>query len=92
MAGLEPAPALTSLFLLLFLFLAILLRLAYASQTTFPLYFDSAQHYSVTKIILARDGPHLLDWLTASYYHTGFHFLTAFLASVSGSDGSRASC
>lgn len=83
------APALTSLFLLLFVLLAILLRLAYASQTTFPLYFDSAQHYSVTKIILARDGPHLLNWLTAGYYHTGFHFLTAFLSSVSGAEITR---
>jgi hypothetical protein len=85
----RPDSTLRSLFLLLFLSLAIVLRLAYISQATFPLYFDSAQHYSLTKIILARDGSHLLDILNASYYHTGFHFLTACLASVSGSEVTR---
>lgn len=83
--GPEPIPVLSSIFLLLFLFLSVILRLAYVSRATFPMYFDSAQHYLVTNIILARDWAHLLDWLSASYYHTGFHFLTAFLASVSGS-------
>ena len=87
----KPRPASTSrsLFLLLFLILSILLRLAYVSQTTSPLYFDSAQHYSVTNIILSRNWSYLLDWLTASYYHTGFHFLTAFLASVSEAEITR---
>lgn len=85
----NPASALGSLFLLLFLFLSILLRLAYISKTILPLYFDSAQHYSIIQIILTRDWSKLLDWLTASYYHTGFHFLAAFLASVSGSEITR---
>lgn len=85
----KPAPDSTSLFLLLFLFLSIPLRLAYASQTAFPLYFDSASHYFVIKNILSNDLAWLSNWLNVSYYHLGFHFLAAFFASVTGTEITR---
>lgn len=79
----KPAPGSTSLILSLFLFLFVLLRLAYISRAILPLYFDSATHYSVVENILAHGGSWLFDWLSANYYHAGFHFQTAFFASVS---------
>lgn len=81
----DPKPVFTStsLFLLLFLLLSIPLRLAYASQTAFPLYFDSAQHYFVIKNLLSAGPSWLSGWLNASYYHLGYHFLAAFFSSVS---------
>ncbi|MCK6540332.1 MAG: hypothetical protein L6Q26_09760, partial [Anaerolineales bacterium] len=79
----KPAPGSTSLILSLFLFLFVLLRLAYVSRALLPLYFDSATHYSVVKNILAHGGSWIFDWLSANYYHTGYHFLTALFASVS---------
>lgn len=85
----KPASISTSLFLLLFLFLSIPLRLAYASHTAFPLYFDSAQHYAIIQNLLLDDGSWLLDWLNASYYHLGFHFLAAFFASLAETGISR---
>lgn len=85
----KPVFTSTSLFLLLFLFLSIPLRLAYASQTAFPLYFDSAQHYFVIKNLIAHEPAWLLGWLNASYYHLGFHFLAAFLASVTHAEIAR---
>jgi hypothetical protein len=85
----KPAPVSTSLFLLLFLFLSILLRLAYASQATFPLYFDSAQHYSLIKGILASEASGTFVFSLTSYYHMGFHFLSAFIASITQAEITR---
>lgn len=85
----KPVPDTTSLFLLLFLFLSVLLRLAYASHTAFPLYFDSAQHYAIIQNLLLDDKSWLLDWLNVNYYHLGFHFLAAFLASVTQTEITR---
>jgi len=68
-----------TLFTLIFLTLLFLvLRLVFVSKALMPLYFDSAQHYLFTRDILAGT-----TWSLANYYHLGFHFLTAFLASIS---------
>lgn len=70
-----------SLFLLAFLFL--ILRLAFVAKAVFPLYFDSAQHYQLTREILATVAPSYgSSWTLASYYHLGFHFLAAFVAFI----------
>jgi hypothetical protein len=70
-----------SLFLLAFFFL--ILRLAFVAKAVFPLYFDSAQHYQLTREILATVDPSYgSPWTLASYYHLGFHFLAAFVAFI----------
>jgi len=51
------------------------------SGALFPLYFDSAQHYTVIKNIMENDAAWMFNWLSAAYYHLGFHYLTAFFAS-----------
>jgi hypothetical protein len=86
---LKPALPLTSLFLLLFFFLTLPLRLAYLSQTDLPLYFDSAQHYLIIKTLLLKNQSLLWGWLGASYYHFGFHFLAAFIANAAGAEIAR---
>jgi len=78
----KPVSTAINLFLSLFLFLSILLRLAYVSKAVFPLYFDSAQHYLLIKNLLNNNGSWMVNFLSVSYYHLGFHFLTAFFASV----------
>jgi hypothetical protein len=70
-----------SLLLLALLFLS--LRLAFVAKAVFPMYFDSAQHYQLTREILATVDPsYASPWTLASYYHLGFHFLAAFLAFI----------
>jgi hypothetical protein len=66
------------LFLVLFLSISILLRLAFVSKAILPSYFDSAQHYLLIKYIV-KQGPAALFTMQASYYHMGFHMLSAFL-------------
>lgn len=78
---LKPASNSTSLIFALFIFISILLRLVYVSKALFPLYFDSAQHYALTKSIMGNEMTRIFSWPTVSYYHLGFHFLTAFFAS-----------
>ena len=73
-----------SLFLLTLLFL--ILRLAFVSKAVLPSYFDSAQHYLRVKELLANPGasgqalPSL--WSLTQYYHLGFHFLAAWITSL----------
>jgi hypothetical protein len=70
-----------SLLLLALLFLT--LRLAYVAKAVFPMYFDSAQHYQLTREILATVDPsYAIPWTLTSYYHLGFHFLAAFFAFI----------
>lgn len=86
----QPAASPIRLFLLLFLFLSLPLRLAYAAGTDLPLYFDSAQHYLLIKIILQDGNPSALwNWLSVSYYHLGFHFLAAFIAHAAAAEIAR---
>ncbi|GAB4462471.1 MAG: hypothetical protein Kow0070_21510 [Anaerolineales bacterium] len=86
---LKPALHLPSLFLLLFFFITLPLRLAYPSQTDLPLYFDSAQHYLIIKTLLSKNQSLLWGWLNTSYYHFGFHFPAAFLAKAAGAEPAR---
>jgi len=68
--------------LALFVLLSLILRLAYISKTFLPSYFDSAQHYSMIKGIMTNGLLPVYDISFSNYYHMGFHFLTAFFASV----------
>ncbi|HEX5836371.1 MAG TPA: hypothetical protein VFY26_00980 [Anaerolineales bacterium] len=74
-----------SLVLLTVLFLV--LRLAFVSGALLPLYFDSAQHYRyINEILLNLESPGAGTWSLAAYYHLGFHFLAAFITSLTGSE------
>lgn len=72
----KPASTSISLIFALAVSISILLRLVYISKTIFPLYFDSAQHYSMINSVMENYASGL------RYYHQGFHFLTAFIASA----------
>jgi hypothetical protein len=80
--SLKPASPSISISLALFIFLLLLIRLAYVSRALFPSYFDSAQHYLLIKNIMAGNLSQLFDLLKTNYYHLGFHFIAAFLASI----------
>jgi hypothetical protein len=67
----------------------IFLRLAFVSKVIVPLYFDSAQHYLIiNSLIRSINSNELPLWstLTGSYYHMGFHLLTAFMVSALRAD------
>jgi hypothetical protein len=87
----EPVPdSNATLWILVVLFGAsIFLRLAFVSRVIIPLYFDSAQHYFITNTLirsLASNENPFLDLSTARYYHTGFHFLTAWMVTILRAD------
>jgi hypothetical protein len=79
-----PDSAKTIFFLLTFVLVFVLLRLVFVSRVVMPSYFDSAQHYSIIKDILQSGRA----WPPAStpYYHSGYHILTAFLATALNAD------
>ena len=79
----HPAPdsRSTGIFLLLFLSVSVLLRLAFVSKAILPSYFDSAQHYLLIKNILGNTTG-IIASLTTNYYHLGFHFIAAFMAAT----------
>ncbi len=72
--------------LLLLFWISVPLRLAFVSKAILPLYFDSARHYVIIENLLGNIEPSnttaSFPWLTTDYYHVGFHFLAAFLASI----------
>ena len=78
----EPDSKPTGFFLLLFFLISILLRLVFVSKAILPSYFDSAQHYLLIKTILGENTNGLIASLTTNYYHLGFHFVAAFMASI----------
>ena len=84
----QPAPHSKVIGLSLLFLLAIfsLLRLAFISKTLIPQYFDSVRHYTIIKSLLETIEPGgttaSFPWLGADYYHVGFHFLAAFVASM----------
>jgi len=87
----EPVPASKAiLWVLLLLFSAsIFLRLAFVSKVIIPLYFDSAQHYFITKALIRSLASHaspLLNPPTGTYYHNGFHFLIAWMSTILRAD------
>ena len=78
----KPASNSTAFFLLFFLFISILLRLAFVSQVVLPSYFDSAAHYIEIKSILGSNAVGLITALTSNYYHLGFHFIASFVVTA----------
>lgn len=87
----EPASgAAVFAWLLSLLFVVIIfLRLAFISKITVPLYFDSAFHYlTANNLVQAITSMEMASfyWPTTSYYHIGFHLLTAWIASALGTD------
>ena len=73
-----------SLLLLIFFFvISLILRLAFVTETLVPPYFDSVEHFRLTKeLVTALESSAVLEaipTLTPNYYHLGFHFLAALL-------------
>lgn len=74
------------LFILLSSFgLFVVLRLAFLARVVVPLYFDSAQHYTIIKSLidgLTSNEATSPGWPASTYYHIGFHLLTAWTVST----------
>ncbi|HKI52672.1 MAG TPA: hypothetical protein VJ987_01005, partial [Anaerolineales bacterium] len=66
--GPKPASILTKIFLVLFITLSLLLRLAYVSHALLPSYFDSATHYALIKNVLSQDLSLIFESLRTNYY------------------------
>lgn len=82
----ESAPGSKVILSVLFALFAafILLRLVFISSVIVPLYFDSAQHYLIiNNLIQSLDSNEIpfFSGPTGSYYHIGFHLLTALAIS-----------
>lgn len=73
----------STLLLVIFFGLSIILRLAFITKTFVPPYFDSVEHFRIIKgTVNALESSNLLKTiptLVPSYYHLGFHLLAAFL-------------
>jgi hypothetical protein len=85
---LEPDSKSIAFSLLLFFSASVLLRLAFISRVILPSYFDSAEHYRLIGSILGNTRG-MLTSLTTSYYHLGFHFIAAFVATIFHADIAR---
>lgn len=72
----QPAPPNLTFSLLTILLISLPLRLVFVSRVVLPSYFDSAQHYLIIKQLIEHNAE------AGRYYHTGFHILTAFIASA----------
>jgi hypothetical protein len=68
--------------LVLIAVLFILLRLVFVSKAILPMYFDSAQHYLFTKVILTSLEQHNVAGSFFAFYHLGFHFLAALITFI----------
>lgn len=71
-------------FLLALVLISILLRLVFVSRAILPSYFDSAQHYGMIKNLLQNGTA--LPLAATTYYHRGFHMVTAFFVTVLQAD------
>jgi len=87
-SGKEALPGSKAILIVLFAVFGIclFLRLAFVSKALLPPYSDSAQHYTIIKDLMgnpeASNATRSFKWPTTSYYHLGFHFLAAFITSV----------
>src|SRR4026209_93416 len=87
-SGKETLPSSKAILIVLFAVFGIclFLRLAFVSEALLPPYSDSAQHYTIIKDLMgnpeASNATRSFKWPTTSYYHLGFHFLAAFIISV----------
>ena len=72
----------------IFFFLLLLLRLGFLKHILLPGYSDSPIHYQIIDGFLHPNASYSfrysLDNIFRNYYHFGFHSLTAWLVSVSG--------
>ncbi|MBI5297732.1 MAG: hypothetical protein HY869_19820 [Chloroflexi bacterium] len=70
---------------LLFFLFFLLLRIGYVAAAVLPAYFDSPEHYRIIQALLdVRPA-----WPTDSYYHLGYHILTAGFVAFTGADIAR---
>jgi len=87
-SGKETLPSSKAILIVLFAVFGIclFLRLAFVSEALLPPYSDSAQHYTIIKDLMgnpeASNATRSFKWPTTTYYHLGFHFLAAFITSV----------
>ena len=87
-SGKETLPSSKAILIVLFAVFGIclFLRLAFVSKALLPPYSDSAQHYTIIKDLMgnpeASNATRSFKWPTTTYYHLGFHFLAAFITSV----------
>jgi hypothetical protein len=70
--------------LLTLVLVSILVRLAFVSRAILPSYFDSAAHYGFIKSILQHGSAQA--FVSTTYYHQGYHTLTAFFVGVLDAD------
>jgi hypothetical protein len=75
--------------LIVIFILLLFLRLGFIAGTLLPQYIDSAEHTRLSGELIAqirpgtmRPGP--LNWPAPTYYHLGFHLLTAVLSAALG--------
>ena len=85
--GITRQPLIMLLVFILLLGAFILVRLAFVSRATLPMYFDSAQHYMIIKGLMGNpetaNVTASFDLLLTNYYHKGFHLLALFITSIS---------
>ncbi len=71
------------LLLVVFFLFSVSVRLAFIKELFVPPYFDSVEHYRISKeLVTSLETSTLLETiptLTPTYYHLGFHFLASFL-------------
>lgn len=86
--SLDGVPSLLAIFVTL-----AFLRLAFASQTLLPMYFDSAEHYRIIRVLMedysGTASPAALAWPVRGYYHIGYHVVLAALTVLSHADLGR---
>lgn len=79
-SGVLPLAGLAVLFVL-----TAWIRLAFLARTALPLYFDSAEHYRIAQSLAGAYASGFgLTWPVATFYHLGFHLITALLTSITG--------
>jgi hypothetical protein len=78
---LKPAAGWPVLCFLLF----VLLRVSYVAGAVLPSYFDSPEHYRIIQTLLGIPPA----WPTDSYYHLGYHLISAGFIAVTGGDIAR---
>ncbi len=71
--------------LIILVVLTAWIRLAFVARAALPPYFDSAEHYRIAEGLAGTYASGVgLSWPVASYYHLGFHLMTALLTSITG--------
>ncbi len=70
------------------LLLSVSLRLLFVTKILFPSYFDSAEHYRIINILIRdyENASRTANFISpvASYYHLGYHLITAVMTAIAG--------